>query len=223
MARSPTDSAPPSGHHGLYKEVVRGLDAWVTEYEIGTQTTVKQNLRSFIRQYLRTTSYRRFADTVSIPKRTANCDIIIDDSIGIKLVHDLNSGSKEWMHKQLRSIFQNFDYLIVYGHQIAQKHLDTWYQIKRTLNRFSSEQNTIHALQTIQQIEYRIPLTNKTIRKAVVHHSIIYLIFIAFVLVSGQLLAFTDGADIMAQSYVGALSVFNIFVILIGAFLVRTL
>ncbi|MDS0475284.1 hypothetical protein [Natrinema sp. 1APR25-10V2] len=221
--RSPVDRPISTDRDGLCNEVVRGFETWIDRYDTGSQEYVRYSLRRFIRQYLRDTSYQPFAETISVPKRTAKCDLVIDDSIGVKIIHNLNAGSKEWIHKQLRSIFQNYDHLIIYGHQIAPAHLDIWYQIKRSLGRRSSRRGSIAVLQTVQRIEYRTPLTNRRVRKAVVHKTFVYLLFTAFVLAGGQFLSLTEGSNVMAQAYVGALIVFNVVVVLMGAFLVRSL
>ncbi|WP_408957380.1 hypothetical protein [Natrinema sp. 74] len=221
--QSPVDQSISTDRDGLRDEVVRGFETWIDTYDTGSREYVRYSLRRFIRQYLRGTSYQPFAETISIPKRTGNCDLVIDDCIAVKIIHNLNGGSKEWIHKQLRSIFQNYDHLIIYGHQIAPEHLDIWYQIKRSLGRRSSRQESISVLQTVQRIEYRIPLTDKGVRKAVVHKALVYVLFAVFVLAGGQFLSLTDGANIMAQTYVGALIVYNVIVILMGAFLVRAL
>ncbi|WP_254761853.1 hypothetical protein [Natrinema marinum] len=221
--RSPVDRPIPTDRDGLRDEVVRGVETWIDRYDTGSQEYVRYSLRRFIRQYLRETSHSPFADSISIPKRTAKCDLVIDDCIGVKIIHNLNAGSKEWIHKQLRSIFQNYDHLIIYGHQIAPEHLDIWYQIKRSLGRRSSRQGSIAVLQTVQRIEYRIPLTSKRVRKDAVHKTLVYVLFVAFVLAGGQFLSLADGSNVMAQTYVGALIVFNAIVVLMGAFLVRSL
>lgn len=223
MNQSVTTGTASTDRDGLCQAVLEGFGSWIDEVDTESYGYVKYSLRRFIRRHLRTTSYRPFADTVSIPKRTATCDLVIDDRIGIKILYGLNAGSKEWIHKQLRSLFTNYDHLILYGHRILPEHLDIWYQIKRSLGRRSSRQKRIYTLQTVQQIEYRIPLTNRAVRKALVHKGIAYLLFVGFVFAGGQLLALTDGTSVMARSYVGALILFNVIVVLFGAFLVRTL
>lgn len=205
----------------LCKETLRGFGMWIEENDGLTHGYVKYNLRRFIQQYLQTTTCREVSKAVSIPRRTAKCDLVIDDRIGIKIIYTITNSSKEWIYKQLRPLCREYEHVIIYGHQIAPEHLDIWYQIKRSLERGSRRWNKIHTLQTVTRIEYRIPLTTKTIRKEIAHKTLIYFIFVGFVVAGGQFLALTDGSDVMAQAYVGALITFNVFVILLGTFLVR--
>lgn len=218
--RLSTDRPPRSD---LCDAVIRGFEAWIDQYDPRSQGSVRQRLKRFICSHLRANDFRASADAVSVPRGTSHCDLVIDDRIGITIVYDLTTGSKEWIHRQLRTIFRKYDHLIVYGHQIEPEHLDVWHQIKRSLDRRSSRRNTVSTLQTIRRLEYRIPLTNRRVRKAVVHRSLAYVLFVAFVLVAGYSLGLTDGADAMARAYVGAVIVFNVVVVVLGVFLVRTL
>lgn len=223
MRNPSSNSSGPIPHEGLCQEIISGFEIWIDEYKNDLEGTVKQSLKQFLHEHLHDTSYQKSSDTISIPKRTAKCDIVINDNIGIKILYDLNSGSKKWIHKQLRLLFREYDHLIIYAHEIVPEHLDIWYQIKRVLKRRSRRGKSVHTLQTVQRPAYRIPLTNKEVRKAVVHKSLIYLLFTFFVFAGGQLLALADGTNIMAQAYVGAIIVFNIIVVVLGIFLVRGL
>lgn len=203
--------------------VYRGLREWTGQSAPDSSAYVKYSIRGFLRRYLRRTPFRSSAATVDTPKRSGDCDVTIGDRIGIKVLYGLNDGSKEWIHKQLRSILLEYDHLIVYGHRISAKYTDLWRQIKRSLDRYSTDANHIRIVGTIEGGRYVVPLTTFAVSKEIVQKFGIYGLFFAFVLASGHFLDGVNHGHNMGVGFVGVVIVLNLSIMLMGGFLLRYL
>lgn len=147
--RTTADSDRETEH--VYWHVLLALRRWIDGSEEKSEAAAERSLRRSIGRGLRATGHPNAADSVLRPKRTGYCDIVVDERIGVKIVHNLTRRSREWMHKQLRSLLQEYDYLLLYGHQISAETIDVWRQLKRSLVRSSSDDRRFHALRTRQR------------------------------------------------------------------------
>ncbi|AGB36757.1 hypothetical protein [Natronococcus occultus] len=139
----------------VYWHVVLSLRRWINGTEDVSEATVERQLRRSIRRDLRRLGHPSAAGSITRPKETDYCDVVVDERIGLKVVHNLTSRSREWMHKQLRSLLREYDYLILYGHGISPETIDVWRQLKRTLTRAASDERRFHAIGTIRWGKHR--------------------------------------------------------------------
>ncbi|WP_394741581.1 hypothetical protein [Natronococcus roseus] len=154
-----TDTDRETEH--VYWHVLLALRRWIDGSEKKSERIAERSLRRSIRRDLRAAGHPNAADSVLRPKRTGYCDIVVNGRIGVKIVHNLTRRSREWMHKQLRSLLQEYDYLVLYGHQISAETIDVWRQLKRSLLR-SSRDGQFHALRTLRRRQGRSPRSVET-------------------------------------------------------------
>ncbi|ELY52153.1 hypothetical protein [Natronococcus jeotgali] len=148
-ARAGPESVRETEH--VYWHVVLALERWMNGSEDESEPVVERKLRRSIGRDLRAVGHRSAAASISRPKRSDYCDIVVDGRIGIKIVHNLTGRSREWMHKRLRSLVREYDYLILYGHRIPSETVDVWRQLKRSLERRASDGRRFRAIGTLQR------------------------------------------------------------------------
>lgn len=226
--RPVTPTSRPTGtsrrrNENLSRTVHRALEQWSNQGVENADTYITHNLRGYIRRHLATSGYRRQAESISIPRRTTGCDLVVDDRVAVTIIYRMSNRNVTSVRKQLRAIFHEYDHLIVYGHQIPPQDLDQWRHLKRTLDRYGDERGTIRFTETIVEVRYRLPVTGITVSKTVLQRSIVSILFLSFVVTFGYFLEAFGSADVMARSYVVAVAVLNLVIVAIGAFLVKSL
>lgn len=214
---------PSTESEELFDVVRRAIDGWVDQAEFVSNTGIENSLKGHIRRDLRRTPFDDLADAIDVPKYNRLCDIVVDDRIAIKIIRELHDGSKEWIHNQLRHLLDDYDYLVIYGHQISAEYADLWRQIKRSLYRYTGSQDRILVVGTIDNTQYSIPMTSFSVSGTILRKFGVYGIFFLFVLSGSAFLESANGGAQMGGVFIAAVIIFNAVVISMVAFLLRCL
>lgn len=226
MPNSPSHSRATKDYNGLYNEVSELFEDWTEMDGSKANTEVKNSIYDFLKSNIQSSIYEDFTDEISIPRYSSGCDLAISDKIGIVIIYKIPNSSTNWIHQRLKSLFESYRYLIVYGHQIQQKDIDSWRQIKKSMKNYSkyryrNEYQQLTVFDTVKTIEYRIPMTNRYVAKYMLEKLLAFGLWVVFTIAGGMVLDYTSGGDTMTQAYMGAIITFNVIVILFLILVIR--
>lgn len=222
MTPKSTDANRRNADDAVFEAVSRGVVEWSQRDDLTeTAQNVQYQLRGYLRRHLRRAGFHDVADAISLPRQSKGCDLVIDDRIGIIIVSSLNDGSKEWIHKVLRSLFQKYDYLIVYGHQISSEFTDLWRQITRSIRRRERDGKQVAVHGTFDVQEIRNLLADTITSPYLLKKWTVYGLFFLALVFGGQYAEWMIGTAQMGQAFVGAVFVVNAAALLGGLFLLR--
>jgi len=128
VARSRSPTTGPSDDRSLsdavYARTAKVLRKWVATEATDNRGTLREH---HLRRHLwKAFSAAGRATTVTAPRGTDTPDIVVDDSVGIKIVSALNQGATGWFRRELHTLGEGYDYLVVFGYGIGDDDRDRW-------------------------------------------------------------------------------------------------
>jgi hypothetical protein len=158
---------------------------------------------------------------VTISKKADDCDIAVGETIAIKILYGLHDGSKETMHKRLRSLFDEYDHLLLYGHQLSPEHTDIWRHLKRSLESHTTDTKQLWTHATLTDTKYRMPMTETTDTRTAARKFGVHPLLLGFAIAGAQALINLGGETVMGSAFIGMIVVFNAVVVTLGVIIAR--
>lgn len=147
---SPTVDAPEPSADDAYRHTVASIRQWAESRTGADDDGARRG------HHLRSYLWRRLSDalgrpaTVVEPRGNDTADVVVEERVGVKLVSSLNQGASGWFHRELRTLSEGYDYLIVLGYGLDGEHTDLWRNLQTSL---TSEDVDAEALTFVDTIE----------------------------------------------------------------------
>lgn len=128
------DASEPSTE-AVYRRTAALLRRWAE-----TRSSEGEGDGSQREHHLRGYLWRQLSDaldrtaTVTQPRGTDTADIVVEERIGVKIVSSLNQGASGWFHRELHTLSEGYDYLVVFGHGLDGEHTDLWRNLQTCIS-----------------------------------------------------------------------------------------
>jgi len=150
----PTVDAPDSSAEDVYRHTAALLRRWAeTRADDGDSEGARRG------HHLRSYLWRQLSDaldhpaTVVEPRGNDTADVVVEDRVGVKLVSSLNQGASGWFHRELRTLSEGYDYLIVLGYGLDAEHTDLWRNLQTSLTSNGVDAEALTFVDTIEPHE----------------------------------------------------------------------
>ncbi|ELZ09350.1 hypothetical protein C479_11030 [Halovivax asiaticus JCM 14624] len=113
------------------------LADWVRSQSTSqTASRFRSDLRRYLRRYVGTWHDQ----TLSVDHATGarGVDYVVGDQIAIVLIESITEGSNHWLYRELGTIGQQYEYVVVIGNDLTEEHVDIWRSLARRMTNRSS-------------------------------------------------------------------------------------
>jgi len=150
----PSIDAPEPSAENVYRHTAALIRRWAetrADDADGEGARRGHHLRSYL--------WRRLRDalghpaTVVEPRGNDTADVVVEDRVGVKLVSSLNQGASGWFHRELRTLSEGYDYLIVLGYGLDGEHTDLWRNLQTSLTSNDVDAQALTFVDTIEPEE----------------------------------------------------------------------
>lgn len=120
-----------TGPDRVYERTVALLREWAAAADERSRGGSREHhLRRFLWSELTADGERV---SVTSPRGTDTPDIVVDGSVGIEMVSSLNQGATGWFHRELHTLGEGYEHLVVFGNDIDGEHLDRWRHLQSSI------------------------------------------------------------------------------------------
>lgn len=145
--RSPPTESPDAD--AVYRRTVVLLRRWASDEANGAEGTLREHhLRRYLWEELDAAGC---GATVTSPRGTDKPDIVVDGTVGVKIVSSLNQGATGWFHRELHTLCEGYDYLVVFGYGIDGEHTDRWRHLQSSVTASDIDLRGITFLDTLDE------------------------------------------------------------------------
>jgi len=145
-------SEPPT--EAVYRRTAALLRRWAE-----TRSSEGDGEGSQREHHLRGYLWRQLSDalghpaTVTQPRGTDTAESVLEERIGVKIVSSLNQGASGWFHRELHTLSQGYDYLVVFGHGLDGEHTDLWRNLQTCISPSDVDAEALTFVDTIDADE----------------------------------------------------------------------
>jgi hypothetical protein len=150
---SSVDRPDPTAEH-VYRHTAALLRRWA-EARVDEDDDGSARRGHHLRSYL----WRRLSDAldhpadISEPRGTDTADVVVEERVGVKVVSSLNQGASGWFHRELHTLCEGYDYLIVLGYGLDGEHTDLWRNLQTCLTSSNVDAEALTFVDTIEDDE----------------------------------------------------------------------
>lgn len=150
----PSVERPDPTPEDVYRHTATLLHRWAEargDEAAGESARRSHHLRSYL--------WRRLTDAlghpadVSEPRGNDTADVVVEERVGVKVVSSLNQGASGWFHRELRTLSEGYDYLIVLGYGLDGEHTDLWRNLQTSLTSTDVDAEALTFVDTIERNE----------------------------------------------------------------------
>lgn len=118
-------------------EFAMDLADWVRTH---STSRTAGHFRSDLRRYLRRYAGTWQDQTLSVDHATGarGVDYVVGDQLAIVLIESITEGSNHWLYRELGTIGQQYEYVVVIGNDLTEEHVDVWRSLERRMTNRSS-------------------------------------------------------------------------------------
>ncbi len=146
-----TERSPPSDRRdadGVYRRTVSLLRRWAGEEVDGGSNRLREHhLRRFLWEELAAAGH---GTDVTSPRGTDTPDIVVDGTVGVEIVASLNQGATGWFHRELHTLCEGYDHLVVFGYGIAGDDTDRWRHLQSSVTASDVDLRGISFVDTLE-------------------------------------------------------------------------
>ncbi|WP_247729963.1 hypothetical protein [Halovivax limisalsi] len=203
---------------GIADVFTHDLYSWIRSRPPRTNDArFRSDLRRYLRRYV-----GNWADQELNVDHTGGArgvDYVVGDEIAIVLIETITEGSNQWLYRELGSISQQYEYVVVIGHNLAEEHVDVWRSLGR---RMATRSNSTFRFLTAEELWDPVETADAPIRT--VNGALgVGAVVITYLAVSINAIRHFAPTDPMAGAFVAAVFVLLSVVLCYTLFFVRAL
>lgn len=151
--RSPPTEGPDAD--AVYRRTVALLRRWANDEVSGGEGSLREH---HLRRYLwKELNAAGCGAPVTSPRGTDTPDIVVDGTVGVEIVASLNQGATGWFHRELHTLCEGYEHLVVFGYGIDGEHTDRWRHLQSSV---TASDIDLRGIAFVDTLDDEVPTTD---------------------------------------------------------------